>query len=67
MFELYPDKLNDRYGINKDMDIVEIYDEIGKKRGCLVKGGEIDYDRVVDIIIRDFNNNSFGNITFDRL
>ena len=29
--------------------------------------GEIDYDRVVDIIIRDFNNNSFGNITFDRL
>ena len=67
MFELYSDKLNDRYGINKDMDIVEIYDEIGKKRGCLVKGGEIDYDRVVDIIIRDFNNNSFGNITFDRL
>ena len=67
MFELYPDKLIDRYGINKDMDIVEIYDEIGKKRGCLVKGGEIDYDRVVDIIIRDFNNNSFGNITFDRL
>ena len=67
MFELYPEKLEERYGINKDMDIVEIYDTIGKRRGCLIKGGEIDYDRVVDIIIRDFNNNSFGNITFDRL
>ncbi len=67
MFELYPEKLEDRYGITRDMDIVEIYDVIGKRRGCLVKGGEIDYDRVVDIIIRDFNNNSFGNITFDRL
>ena len=67
MFELYPEKLEERYGITKDLDIVEIYDVIGKKRGCLVKGGEIDYDRVVDIIIRDFNNNSFGNITFDRL
>ena len=67
MFELYPEKLEERYGITKDLDIVEIYDIIGKKRGCLVKGGEIDYDRVVDIIIRDFNNNSFGNITFDRL
>ncbi len=67
MFKLYPEKLEERYGITKDMDIVEIYDVIGKRRGCLVKGGEIDYDRVVDIIIRDFNNNSFGNITFDRL
>ncbi len=67
MFELYPEKLEERYGINKDMDIVEIYDVIGKRRGCLIKGGEIDYDRVVDIIIRDFNNNSFGDITFDRL
>ncbi len=67
MFELYPERLEERYGISKHMDIVEVYDAIGKRRGCLSKGGEIDYDRVVDIIIRDFNNNNFGEVTFDRL
>ena len=66
LFELYPSKLEERYGITDITDMVEVYDTIGKKRGCLISGGEIDYDRVVDVIIRDFNNNSFGNITFDR-
>ena len=66
LFELYPSKLEERYGITDITDMVEVYDTIGKKRGCLISGGEIDYDRVVDVVIRDFNNNSFGNITFDR-
>ena len=66
LFELYPNKLEERYGITSIDDMVEVYDTIGKKRGCLISGGEIDYDRVVDVVIRDFNNNSFGNITLDR-
>ncbi|MBQ1551501.1 MAG: ribosome biogenesis GTPase YlqF [Bacilli bacterium] len=66
LFELYPSKLEERYGITDITDMVEVYDTIGKKRGCLISGGEIDYDRVVDVVIRDFNNNAFGGITLDR-
>ena len=66
LFELYPSKLEERYGIADITDMVEVYDTIGKKRGCLISGGEIDYDRVVDVVIRDFNNNAFGGITLDR-
>ena len=66
LYELYPSKLEERYGITDITDMVEVYDNIGKKRGCLVRGGEVDYDRVVDVIIRDINNNSFGGITLDR-
>ncbi len=42
-------------------------DIIGKKRGCLVKGGEVDYDKVINIIMTDIKNNYFKNITFDRI
>ena len=64
----YPEKLEERYGVfNIDFeDIVPTLDLIGKKRGCLIKGGEINYDKVVNIIINDVKNGAIKNITFDR-
>ena len=68
IFNLYPDKLKERYNLEKlDEDILETYQKIGKKRGLLRKGGEVDFEKVIDIIIRDFKNNAFGKITFDRM
>ncbi len=68
LYELYPDRLEDRYGIVElDEDLIESYDMIAKKRGALSKGGVADYDKVSNIIIRDLKNGYFGNITFDRL
>ena len=48
LYKLYPKKLEERYGITNYNDdlFVETLDIIGKKRGCLIKGGEIDYDKV---------------------
>ena len=63
----YPDKLEERYGFSSlDEDIVLNLDMIGKKRGCLIKGGEIDYDKVITIIINDIKNGYIKDITFDR-
>ncbi len=68
LFKLYPERLEERYGITHlDDDLVEAYDMIAKKRGALSRGGVTDYDKVSDIIIRDLKNGYFGNITFDRL
>ena len=66
--ELYPNILKDRYGIDEfNMDIVEeSYEAIGKKYGCLIKGGEIDYERVSNQIINDVRNEAVKGITFDR-
>ena len=67
-YELYPERLEDRYGISElDDDLIETYDMIAKKRGALSRGGVADYDKVSNIIIRDLKNGYFGNITFDRL
>ena len=39
---------------------------IGKKRGCLIRGGEIDYDKVINIIMNEIKSGIIRNITFDR-
>ena len=68
LYELYPEKLNERYGITElDEDFIETYDMIAAKRGALSRGGVADYEKVSNIIIRDLKNGYFGPITFDRL
>lgn len=66
--DYYPNILKERYKIDKvDFDeITNTLDEIGKKRGCLIKGGEIDYDKVYSIILNDIKNGIIKGITFDR-
>lgn len=64
----YPDILKERYKLEKlDEDIVQSMEEIGKKRGCLIKGGEVDYDKVISLIINDIKNGYIKGITFDRM
>lgn len=68
LYELYPERLEERYGVVElDEDLIEVYDIIAKRRGALSRGGVADYDKVSNIIIRDLKNGYFGNITFDRL
>lgn len=63
----YPEILKERYGLDVlDEDIVNDLEFIGKKRGCLLKGGEIDYDKVMLLIINDIKNGYIKGITFDR-
>jgi ribosome biogenesis GTPase A len=47
-------------------DFIEVYETIGKRRGALSKGGIVDYEKVSKIILNDFKNGYFGNITLDR-
>lgn len=64
----YSDKLKERYNIdsvNKE-DYLETLDIIGKKRGCLLKGGIVDYDKVYSVIVKDIKDANIKGITFDR-
>lgn len=64
----YKDRLKERYGIIElTEDIIDTFDIIGKKRGCLIKGGQVDYDKVISVIINDIKNGYIKNITFDRI
>ena len=67
LYKYYPNILLDRYGLDHiDEDIVDTLDFIGKKRGCLIRGGEIDYEKVYSVIMNDIKNGSIKGVTFDR-
>ena len=64
----YPNILEERYKINHvEEDLIETLEIIGKKFGCIVKGGVVDYDKVISLIINDIKLGIIKNITFDDI
>ena len=68
MFDNYQDLLFNRYGSFSldEEDYTEAYEYIGRKRGCLVRGNEVDYNKVSNIIIKDLRDGYLGKVTFDE-
>ncbi|MDD3187136.1 MAG: ribosome biogenesis GTPase YlqF [Bacilli bacterium] len=67
LYELYPNVLLERYGVNDISDFETVLNIIGKKRGCLVKGGVVDFEKVYTVIINDIKLGNIKGVTFDRL
>ncbi len=64
----YPGALEARYDlshVNPD-DFVGTLDAIGRRRGCLISGHGIDYERVIRLFLYDLRNQKFGRITFEK-
>ena len=68
MFDNYQDLLFNRYGSFSldEEDYTDAYEHIGRKRGCLVRGNEVDYNKVSNIIIKDLRDGYLGKVTFDE-
>ena len=66
--DYYKDKLKERYGINyiNKENYEETLEQIGRKRGCVLKGNVIDYEKVYSIILKDIKDANIKGITFDR-
>ena len=62
-----PDKLCSVYKLDSVDELMghEILFEIGKKRGCLIAGGEVDYDRVSRILLDEFRACKLGRIPLE--
>ncbi|MFD1850400.1 ribosome biogenesis GTPase YlqF [Oceanobacillus bengalensis] len=64
--EQYPKLLHERYGIVEGTEeIVDVFVKIGKERGALQGGGEVDFHKVSDIVLRDLRSGRLGNITLE--
>ena len=68
LYKHYPNALKERYGLEviDSEDIITALDAIGKRRGAILKGGEIDYKKVYNLIMRDLVDGALGPVTFDR-
>lgn len=62
-----PQAIEDRYKISGVAGLQgwEILEMIGKKRGFLIKGGEIDYERAAVIVADEFRGGKLGRITLE--
>jgi ribosome biogenesis GTPase A len=63
----YPERLRDRFKLEKvPEDMVELFDELGKARGCLTVGGEVDYDKVAELVVREIRLEKLGPLSFEK-
>ena len=51
----------------ENYNIYEIMLEIGRKRGAIISGGQVDDEKVARIILDDFRSGKIGRITIERL
>lgn len=59
--------IENRYNLKniKELSSIEIMDEIGKRRGALMRGGFIDYEKVSGIILDEFKKGLMGKVTLE--
>jgi len=70
--ELYPNELATRYKLGDmsqydDLDAWELLQAIGRKRGFLISGGEVNTERTSIILLDEFRAGTIGRITLDRI
>jgi ribosome biogenesis GTPase A len=69
--ELYPDALTSRYKLeNIDLSALqgyEILEEIGRSRGMLISGGEINTERAAIAVLDEFRGAKLGRITLEQV
>lgn len=65
----YPDRLRERYKITdfEDLQPWEILELIARKRGMIIRGGEIDETRASVMLLDEYRAGKLGKITLDRL
>lgn len=72
MREMYPSLLSDRYKLGdlsqyEDYSDYDLFLAIGKKRGFLISGGEINEERTSNMLLEEYRNGKVGRITIERV
>lgn len=67
--ESYMDSLIKTYNLSdsdSQLNKYELLESIGRKRGCVISGGEVDTFRTANIVISDFRSAKLGRITLEE-
>ncbi|WP_295083930.1 ribosome biogenesis GTPase YlqF [Ruminococcus sp.] len=65
--ENYPDSLKERYNIETAPEDtgLELLEKVGRKRGMMISGGEINTERAAITVIDEFRSGKLGRITLE--
>ncbi|MFD2133110.1 ribosome biogenesis GTPase YlqF [Pseudogracilibacillus auburnensis] len=65
LFEHDPNQLEKRYRLTEHDDMWDTFVHIGKHRGALESGGQVNFDKVAEFILQDFRTGKLGRITLE--
>ena len=65
----YPAELKNRYKLEniEDLEGYELLEYIGRKRGFVISGGEIDTERAANMLMDELRSCKIGNIKLERV
>jgi ribosome biogenesis GTPase A len=67
MSQRYPRALLSRYKLTELPDTPNgILEEIGRRRGCLTSGGEIDRNRAAEAFLRELRGGMLGRVSLEK-
>lgn len=64
--EQYPGILAERYQVREESEAAAVLEEIAQKRGCLLKGKDLDYEKAAGIVLEEFRNGRLGRISVEQ-
>ena len=66
--DAYPNVLQERYKLDHTMedDMWEIFQHVGRLRGCIESGGRVNMTKTADIILQDVRSGKLGRITLEK-
>lgn len=65
--QAYPGALRSRFDIKSLADDPEeLLEAIGRRRGCLIRGGEVDLYKAADVLLQDLRTGKLGRISFEE-
>lgn len=65
--ENYPDLLSERYKLEELAKMpLENMENMALKRGCILPGKRIDYERIAKLVLDEFRGGKIGRITLER-
>lgn len=64
--ESYPGLLSERYGVDENLEAVQILYGIAENRKCIRQGGELDYSKAAALLIDEFRSGTLGRITLEQ-
>ncbi len=63
----YPHLLAERYDMESVPEApIDILDEIARRRGCIMRGAEVDYQKTAEVLLRDMRSGRLGRVSLER-
>ena len=67
LYEIVPELVGARYKVAYEGEGgYELLEKVGRKRGFLISGGEVDLERTARIVLDEFRSAKIGRISLER-